>query len=97
LIDFTVFHKVTESIPLKLSQGDRASEFDLAITNRNNLPVTLPWPGFNVDFLAYLKGIGSKHCNLMDSHGITSQVQFGQQKRGFRFQVSAKRNIEAET
>jgi hypothetical protein len=80
LIDFTVFYKVTESAPLKLPKGDRAFEFDLVITNPNNLPVTPPWPGFNVDFLPCLKGIGSKQRNFVDSHGITSQVLFGQRK-----------------
>ena len=61
-------YKIAKPIPLELAQGDRTTEFYLAIINPDNLPIPLARSIVDVNFLSDFKRVQSEKSNFMLSH-----------------------------
>jgi len=57
---FLFIREITESVPSEFTMGNRTSKSNFLVCYVNNFPVSMAGAIFNIDFLPYLKRIGSK-------------------------------------
>jgi len=62
------FNAITEDVPVKFSERNRASQFDLSIAHSDDLPVPFSMPTVNADLLSNPEWIGLENYDLMSFH-----------------------------
>jgi hypothetical protein len=70
LFVFTGFRKIAEAIPFKLPCGNRAAQLDLAVADRDNLPVAFAGAAIDKNFLTDCKRIRFKYDDIFSSANV---------------------------
>ena len=71
----SLLYKIAETVPLKLTLGDRTPQFSLSFAKANHFPVPASWATVNSHFLPNLEGIGPEHYDLFSCHSFWSNLQ----------------------